>query len=296
MRRCTLLERSLAFDGDALYAGGSFNTAGGTAARQIAQFDLTTAQWSSVGEGVTQMGGGPTVYAIAFGPDGDMYAGGAFNEIGGVAANNLARWDGTSWSDVGGGVTGTTGGSTAVTALVVDGGGDLYAGGSFTDAGGVTVNSVARWNGSAWAGLGSGVGNGRVETLVLALPYLYAGGGFSDMDGNPTLDFLAKWEGVVMTPNEDVAAPAEAARLAPAFPNPFSAEATLAFEPERPQAVRLDLFDALGRQVAVLYEGTPAAGQSIEARVDGRGLPAGVYLARLSGDGVRLTRQLVLVR
>ena len=134
----------------------------------------------------------------------------------------------TSWSGVGGGVTGTTGGSTAVTALVFDGGGNLYVGGSFTEAGAVTVNSIARWDGAASAGLGSGVVNGRVETLVIAFPYLYAGGGFSDMDGNQTLDFIAKWEGVVMTPNED-AAPTDYARLAPAFPNPFRTEATLAF-------------------------------------------------------------------
>ena len=125
---------TLAFDADTLYAGGSFNTAGGTAARQVARFDPTTAQWSSVGGGVTQSGGGPVVYTLTFGPDGDLYVGGAFNEIDGLAANNLARWDGTSWSGVGGGVTGTTGGSTAVTALVFDGGGNLYVGGSFTEA------------------------------------------------------------------------------------------------------------------------------------------------------------------
>jgi hypothetical protein len=33
---------------------------------------------------------------------------------------------------------------------------DLYAGGSFTHAGGLTVNKIARWNGTAWDSLGSG--------------------------------------------------------------------------------------------------------------------------------------------
>ena len=288
---------TLAFDDEgALYAGGAFNSAGGTTARQVARFDPTTALWGGVGDGVTQSGGGPVVYALAFSPDGDLYVGGAFNEIGGLAANNLARWDGAEWSSVGGGVSGTTGGSTAVAALVFDGGGNLYVGGSFTEAGSVTVNSVARWDGSAWAGLGGGVVNGRVETLVIAFPYLYAGGGFSDMDGDATLDFIAKWEGVVNVASEPGGAgPAEIV-LEPAFPNPFRDEATIRFTTARPQPVRLDVFDVLGRRVAVLYEGTTAAGQPVEVRVDGRGFPAGLYIARLSGPDLRLTRRLSLVR
>jgi len=36
----------------------------------------------------------------------------------------------------------------------------LYAGGNFTIAGGVAANRVAKWNGSSWSSLGSGVTTG----------------------------------------------------------------------------------------------------------------------------------------
>ena len=41
-------------------------------------------------------------------------------------------------------------------ALAVSGT-NLYAGGDFTTAGGVPANHIAKWNGSAWSALGSGI-------------------------------------------------------------------------------------------------------------------------------------------
>ena len=46
--------------------------------------------------------------------------------------------------------------TTIVYALAVSGT-DLYAGGYFTTAGGVAANYIAKWNGSAWSALGSGM-------------------------------------------------------------------------------------------------------------------------------------------
>ena len=40
---------------------------------------------------------------------------------------------------------------------------DLYAGGYFTTAGGVTANNIAKWDGSAWSALGSGMGGIDLE-------------------------------------------------------------------------------------------------------------------------------------
>ena len=42
-----------------------------------------------------------------------------------------------------------------VYALAVSGT-NLYAGGNFTTAGGVTANGIAKWDGHAWSALGSG--------------------------------------------------------------------------------------------------------------------------------------------
>ena len=69
-----------------------------------------------------------------------LYAGGGFTSAGGIPASYIARWDGASWSSVGGGV------SAGVGDLVVfdDGSGPaLYASGLFTSAGGNPSPSAA---------------------------------------------------------------------------------------------------------------------------------------------------------
>ena len=76
----------------------------------------------------------------------DLYAAGAFTRITNngtvTSAPRVARWDGSNWSALGGGV------NSLAYALVVSGS-DVYVGGSFTSAtnAGVatTVNRIARW-------------------------------------------------------------------------------------------------------------------------------------------------------
>ncbi|HYE57063.1 MAG TPA: T9SS type A sorting domain-containing protein, partial [Rhodothermales bacterium] len=61
------------------------------------------------------------------------------------------------------------------------------------------------------------------------------------------------------------------------------------------QRVRLGVYDAVGREVAVLADGELGAG-SHTRRLEGSDLAAGVYVMRLqSGSGV-LTRTLTLVK
>jgi hypothetical protein len=57
-----------------------------------------------------------------------LYAGGDFTQAGGSAANDIAQWNGSSWSALGSGM------NYAVYALAASGG-TLYAGGIFTTAG-----------------------------------------------------------------------------------------------------------------------------------------------------------------
>ena len=79
-------------------------------------------------------------------------------------------------------------------------------------------------------------------------------------------------------------------------PNPFRGSTALGYDMARAGTVDLAVFDALGRRVATLDEGTRAAG-SHPVRFDGSALPAGVYLARLSVDGAAVaTRRLALTR
>ena len=64
----------------------------------------------------------------------------------------------------------------------------MWGGG--TEAGGVRVNHIAKWDGSSWSALGQGV-DGMVHALVFdSTGNLYVGGNFTEAGG---LDNIAKW-------------------------------------------------------------------------------------------------------
>lgn len=163
-------------DGPALYAGGSFAAAGSATAASIAKWDGST--WTPLGAGLLGSGRPGIVNALAVYDDGggpDLYAAGDFVLAGGVSANHIARWDGSTWSPLGVGLS-----EPAFSLAVFDAGtgAELYVGGSFSIAGGASAPHIARWDGAAWSSAGT------LNNAVLALavfdagtgPALYAGG------------------------------------------------------------------------------------------------------------------------
>ena len=75
--------------------------------------------------------------------------------------------------------------NSTLSALAVSGG-TLYAGGSFTAAGGNAANYIAQWNGTNWSAIGSGMNN-SVSALAVCGGTLYAGGGFTAAGGNAAI-------------------------------------------------------------------------------------------------------------
>ena len=86
------------------------------------------------------------------------------------------------------------GANSAVSAAVVDVSGNLYVGGYFTVAGNVVANGVAKWNGSSWTPLGSGM-NSNVSALAVSGDELYAAGAFTTA-GGVAANYIAKWNGI----------------------------------------------------------------------------------------------------
>ncbi|MEM8600827.1 MAG: FG-GAP-like repeat-containing protein [Bacteroidota bacterium] len=101
--------------------------------------------------------------------------------------------------------------------------------------------------------------------------------------------------GSVRTVAEEVAPPTLERALDAAYPNPFARTTTLTFDVPDAGVVRLVVYDALGREVAVLADGPHAAG-SHTLRFDGGALPSGVYVAQLVHGDRMDTRRLVLAR
>lgn len=181
------------YNGD-LIVGGLFTTAGGVPCNNIARWDGST--WHAL----DAQGMNSVVYSLLVRGD-RLIAGGWFTEAGGVPCDGIAQWNGSAWQALGGGVAG--GSPTGVNALVALSDGELIAGGSFTSAGGVPCNRVARWDGNTWQPLGSGIGGGfprEVYSLaVLPNGELVAGGIFT-MAGGVTCNNIARWDGSVWQP------------------------------------------------------------------------------------------------
>ncbi len=217
----------LAVSGANLYAGGYFTNADNTAANQIVKWDGN--YWTPLGSGVfglgslavsgtniyvgvgyyiwnngpvkvsyvakwtgtnwTNLGLGMNNWVDALAVSGsNVYAAGEFTTVtnssgASVAANYIAKWDGSNWSALGSGL------NNWVEALAVSGN-DVYAGGGFWMAGGIAANWIAKWDGSNWSALGSGMNN-LVYALDVFGTNLYAGGYFTTAGGKPA-PYVAK--------------------------------------------------------------------------------------------------------
>jgi hypothetical protein len=70
---------------------------------------------------------------------------------------------------------------------------NVYAGGSFTQAGGAAANRVAMWNGQTWNALATGM-DADVWALAVSGNDVYAGGSFTTA-GGVAANRVAKWNG-----------------------------------------------------------------------------------------------------
>jgi hypothetical protein len=184
--------------GTEVYVGGSFTNAGNVpGADYIARWNGTT--WSGLLSGT--FGIGNTVNTIAISGT-DVLVGGFFFNAGGVpGADYIARWDGANntWNLVGG--VGAINGFVNTIALS---GAEVYVGGAFINAGGVTgADYIARWNGTTWSGLLSGTFgiSNTVTTIAISGTEVYVGGFFFNAGGVPGANYIARWNSANSTWN-----------------------------------------------------------------------------------------------
>ena len=155
-------------NGASLYAAGTFTTSATQPLDLVAKLDGNT--WMPLGTGIS--GSSVQSSGVFAAPSGDvLVVGGVFSQAGGVAASNVAQWDGISWSALGAGTDGS------VNALISydDGTGrSLYVGGDFQFAGGESRPYIAKWDGTQW----SDVTGGMSQTVDV----------FAIVDGDPLPD------------------------------------------------------------------------------------------------------------
>lgn len=136
------------------------------------------------------------VHAMAASSDGRIALGGEFTLCGNVPVNNIVIYDvaSNSWSSPGSGVTATPGSGVVSVQALAWFGGDLYAGGQFTHAGGAPNHDLARWNGSQWSDPTGGTQLLRIDALAADTNHLYVGGSFQNI-GGISAEGIARWNG-----------------------------------------------------------------------------------------------------
>ena len=100
-----------------------------------------------------------------------------------------------SWISVGSGISGSNSGVVSLATFK----GSLYAGGYYTNAGGLATPNIARWNGLKWDSVGSGIpdwpsGGGGAGGFSVYDSLLFVSGGF-DKVSNISCRSIAQWNG-----------------------------------------------------------------------------------------------------
>ncbi len=120
--------------------------------------------------------------------------------------------------------------------------------------------------------------------------FIYAMGNAANGNGSSSGDYIYSADAFLEEETTSGVDPfASFAFLNPNYPNPFNPKTSIPFSLEKDSYVRLSIYDARGRLVAVLEDGPMNAGshETRWAGKDSRGQnqPSGVYLARLTGQG-----------
>lgn len=196
--------------GQQLIVGGMFDPNSSPFANLLV-FDGTT--WSEFAGGIerrnsTSYENQEQVTDMVVWDDGSgpaLYVAGNFDTVGGgIAANNIARWDGTSWSALGQGLDSIFASDFSgpivhsLAAFNSPTGPQLIAHGGFDEADGQRVYGIAAWDGTSWSRLGGANFMNHAVRLQAAdlrglgeLLYVF---GFGSIMDRP-LQYGAVWDG-----------------------------------------------------------------------------------------------------
>ena len=129
------------------------------------------------------LSGGVTVTGLVTRANGELFVSGRFGSAGGVGANNVALWDGATWSTLGAGLLGQTiyGGWLASADELPNG--DIVVGLTQPTLG-PFLGFVHRWDGATWAQYGPPIGELGVQVLSMPGGLVAGSTQLGQFDGN----------------------------------------------------------------------------------------------------------------
>ena len=141
---------------------------------------------------------------------------------------------------------------------------------------------------------------GQSEEVVFALPF---GQGRDNLDSVTKLrgaahSTQAAWDTGFLAPRRVEAEPVPETfhlQISAPFPNPFTNHTAIRYELPEAMRVRMTVYDALGREVAVLVDGEQQGG-SYEVDFNGANLAPGTYVVRFEAAGEERAFTMVKLR
>jgi hypothetical protein len=85
-------------------------------------------------------------------------------------------------------------------------------------------------------------------------------------------------------------------RLRPNYPNPFNPTTTIAYDIPQISRVQLNVYDALGRQVATLVQRENHPTGTFTVTFDASQLSSGIYFTRLKSQGLTRIQKMSLIK
>ncbi len=79
------------------------------------------------------------------------------------------------------------------------------------------------------------------------------------------------------------------------YPNPFNASTTLRFSIDRPQKIKIEIYDLMGKSVMSVFNGIVSNGEH-SIIIDAAALSSGSYFCVLSGESKRILRKMTVIK
>jgi len=258
-----------------LYVGGNFFQPGtNPPVTDLAKWNGNA--WVAVGNGIT--GGFNSITKLVSFQNKLIIAGG-FTRVknpGSIPGNNITIWDGITWDTLGGGLFYNSGG-LVYDVIIHDG--DIYVIGGFNTAGGIPVSNIAKWDGMRWCGT-KDTFDIELRTIGFHDDTLFVASNFWTINGDSSLQFLAKWVGPFGDTCQIVSTDPRIVSIdISIFPNPVTDR--LYIRSEAGIIYEANIYDIHGRKTGT------GTGNAKEMKINFENILPGIYVVEVkTGEGM----------